>query len=203
MSQSSLVSPEAAPLHLLREVHHRMANSQAMLAAMLRREFIPFRDVELRQALRRCEVQVLAASELNRLLGTWGSTETTGDYFRSVCALLSKAVLTPLGISCEVFVADGTLPEEQRTYLAVILAELVTNASKHAFRGQSSGCVRVEIETAGAEWLVRVIDNGFGFSTFEKGTGSRIVDSLVEMLGAEFTLDTGTQGTEICIALHT
>jgi signal transduction histidine kinase len=45
------------------------------------------------------------------------------------------------------------------------------------------------------------VDNGFGFRRLEKGTGSRIVDSLIEMLGAEFKLDTGAQGSKIRIAL--
>jgi two-component sensor histidine kinase len=201
-SSANLVS--LVPAYLLQEIHHRMANSMAILAATLRSELTEFRDAELKRAIQRCEKQILAVSELNRFLGTnWAPNDLTAEnYFQALCALLSRSLLAPLGIRCEAFVTNGQLSCERRGYLAVILVELVTNAAKHAFRGQVAGCVRIEIEAGAAQWSVTVMDNGQGFERLEKGTGSKIVDSLVETLGAELIVETDRQGTRVSIALH-
>jgi two-component sensor histidine kinase len=188
------------PSFLLQEAHHRMANSLAILAATLRQEMTGFREADIVRAVRKCEEQILAISELNRLLGTSWPRESTASYFRSLCEELSKAILSPLGIHCEVFVADGELDHKFRINVAAMLVELVTNSAKHAFGDGTRGRVRIEIESTGSQWFVRVIDNGRGFQRIERGTGSGILDSLAEALAARLTVQSNDQGTSVCIA---
>jgi two-component sensor histidine kinase len=205
MWQSQPVASSGAhvPVYLLQESHHRMSNSLTILAATLRRQLAGFRDDDSRLALRRCEQQILAASELHRVLGAaWGPVNVAADiYFQSLCELLSRSMLSPLGIRCEAFVTDGDLSCEKRGYLSAILVELVSNAAKHAFQDEESNCVRIEIEATTAQWSVRVIDNGHGIRCYENGTDSQLVNNLVKALSARLTVDASAHRTSICVAL--
>ena len=189
---------------ILQEVHHRVANSLTVLSAVLRHEFVSFRDDRLEPSLRRCDEYIASIAELNRLLsGGWDNTETNvGTYFQSLCALLTHSTLEPRGVRCEVFVGAGTLRSDRCGYLALIVTELVTNAAKHAFDRREGGCVRVQIVSAKGAWYCLVADNGKGIQYAARGKGSRIIEGLIAALDGQMELHTGPRGTTATIAFH-
>jgi two-component sensor histidine kinase len=129
---------------LLREMHHRMANTLTLLTSLLWAEFSPVARPATRKSLNRCEARIVAFGKLHSLLtvGTTGGSVDARKYIEELCHALSEALLRPIGVRCEVFVNAGTMPRQTCERLALLIAELVTNAAKHAFAERDDGLVR-------------------------------------------------------------
>ena len=66
----------------------------------------------------------------------------------------------------------------------LILTELITNASRHAFDTQG-GRISVAVTTAGGWIACRVSDDGRAAPTPEPGLGTHLVDALTADLGGD------------------
>ena len=139
----------------LKEMHHRLANTLTVLSSVLRRELGRSAPPELRARWN----GVMPASSPSAICTglSWLVPQTITSLFsitssifaasyrrhsesRSQFAAMSQLMLAQLqGARCE--------------RLGLVIAELVTNAAKHAFHGRDDGLVRVE--------LINRIDSGF------------------------------------------
>lgn len=188
---------------LLCETHHRMMNTLAFVAGSLRREFAPFRDASVRAALTRHEQMIAAFGELHGCL-TVGSRRNAGalpDYLDRLCTALNQAVLEPLGIRCTVIAERGLVPAYHPERLGLIVAELVTNAAKHAFNGRPGGLVTVRLGRKAGRWRCSVSDDGTGLGQGACGVGAELVETLVHAIGATLSVETGEAGTSFHIDL--
>lgn len=166
-------------------------------------EFSRVADPALKAGLRRHEIRILHLAELHHFLSRGAGRDEieAADYFQPLCGVLSRSILEPLGLRCEAFVGEGVLDGSACEWLGLIISELVMNAAKHAFPGRTEGCVRIEISAPdGMAWCCTVADNGCGIGkTAAGGTGSQIVDTLVQMLDGQMAVDTGSSGTTIVL----
>lgn len=178
-----------------------MANTLTILNSSLRLELATFKVPGLEEALRRHEKHVVAVADLHRFLGRCPEAFqiSAESYFQPLCALLSKSILAPLGLHCEVSVDKGPMHAEKCEFLGMVITELVLNAAKHAFPGNISGCVRIEIVERDERWYCTVSDNGIGISKNSPGSGSQIADGLVDALGGQLTVCTGPNDTAVSI----
>jgi two-component sensor histidine kinase len=178
-----------------------MANTLTVLHASLSLEFAAVTDPALKDAVKRLRMQIMSVAELHRFFADSASDGeiSTEAHFQRLGAILSRSVLAPLGIHCETFVDKGFLSAEKCVWLGLAIAELVTNAAKHAFRGNIYGRVRIEILARGARWLCTVSDNGVGMQSMPRGSGSKITDALIASLDGRSLIRTGPDGTAISI----
>ena len=197
--RSSLMSNET-PL-LLREMNHRMADTLMVLVAILWEEFGRCAAPGVRESLGRCEAKIVAFGNLHRLLivDARDTPIAVPSYVDSLCRALSEAVLQPLQVRCEVFADEGFLPAEMCERLGLVIAELVTNAARHAFNGHTDRVVRVELARTSKFWQCIVADNGTGIKAIQPGVGSRVLDELVRTLGGRSLLQSGPDGTSVTI----
>jgi two-component sensor histidine kinase len=189
-------------LPLLREMHHRMANTLTLLSAQLWNEFGSSKAPQVRRSLNRFEARIAAFGQLHHLLavGARDRRVAVRSYVEELCRALSEAVLTPLGIRCEVSVDDGILASGTGERLGLVITELVTNAAKHAFSGLDGGTVRVELTSKSDRWLCTVSDNGTGIVMPLSGSGAKILDDIAHMIGGTLVLQSGVNGTSVSIA---
>lgn len=189
-----------API-VMREFQHRVSNTLVVLSSSLRLELASFKVPGLKEALNRHEKHVVAVADLHRYFSRNFEevTVSAAEYFEPLCALLSKSILVPLGLHCEVSIDKTPLRAEQCELLGLAVAELVLNAAKHAFPGKTSGCVRVDILERDACWCCTVSDNGIGRWRRTPGSGSQITDSLVDALGGQLAIRAGPGGTAVSI----
>ncbi|HEX4160373.1 MAG TPA: sensor histidine kinase [Rhizomicrobium sp.] len=201
-SQPDLVETEPNEFLLLRETHHRFANTLTVLMSMLRQEFAP--TPALRESISRCEARIAAFGNLHRCLVVGAADEwiSAQGYIEHLCGALSDALLRPLGVRCEVVADEGEVPRGRCEQLGLIITELVTNAAKHAFRGRNDGLVRVELINRSDCWVCTVSDNGVGAGAASAGTGSKILEQLVRALGGNLIRKSGRFGTSITVACH-
>jgi two-component sensor histidine kinase len=186
---------------LLREMHHRVANTLTVLTSVLRREFSLYPSAELQKSLDRCEAMIVAFGNLHRSLvvGSARHRISVQYYVEHLCEALSAAILKPLGVRCEVIADAGEFPNERCERLGLIVAELVTNAAKHAFRGRNDGLVRVELINNIDSLVCIVSDNGDGAEVSSPGVGSEILEQLVRALGGRLVRKSGCKGTSVIV----
>jgi len=194
-------APESIAATVLRETDHRIGNLLTILAGELRHELSEFRHPGIRRAVARHERRIVDFAELHHLLaaGVLDADVLGQDYLSRLLEVLSRSILSPLNVRCQVHLAHGAPSAEQCKWLGRIITELVINSAKHAFRGIYGGVVRVSLFSSGGSWLCTVFDNGVGISGSPLGTGSRIVTSLLRFLDGRITTCSGPGGTLISI----
>ncbi|MHC2462445.1 sensor histidine kinase [Bradyrhizobium embrapense] len=186
---------------LLRETNHRFANTLTVLAFALRREFASSVSVETRRSFERCEARIAAFGMLHRALVVGGlqGNISLSDYMEQLCRALSEALLRPLGVRCELVSEVGEMAAERCERLGLVVAELVTNASRHAFGGRGSGTVRVSIFEDGTSLVCVVSDDGEGMSASSAGAGSRILNQLVNAMDGQMVVRSERTGTSVVV----
>jgi len=174
------------------ETDHRISNSLAFLAAMLRFESREIASVaEARASLNHAAGRLRAMARLHRALAAQPDEREVAlaDRLQTLCADVSESN----GLSIDVRSDDVPACAQQIAQFGIILNELAANAVKH---GDQSGYPVVMTLTAESlpdgPLRFRIVDNGpglpddFDFET-STGLGMSIVTSTVAKLGGTIT----------------
>ncbi len=176
--------------YLFKELQHRVANNMSFLVAILSMQKAAVRDTPMEateildDAIRRIR---LFSSIHRRLHDPEIASGSLEAHFQGLFEDLIAAT-DAAHINCEIQVDQIDLPVETILNLSLIAAELMTNAIKHAFVGQSRGTIRLTLTQTPAGLDFVVSDDGVQkSSTFDakKGLGSLIIDALSEQINAE------------------
>jgi two-component sensor histidine kinase len=199
----SYLSPLADELFLLREMNHRFANTLALLVCQLQRDSKSMVSAQFRDFLTRYEARIVAFASLHRslMVGAARANISVQDYVERLCRSLSEAILEPIGVRCEVTADTGTLPGARCELLGLVIAELMTNAAKHAFQKRDDGVVRVKLVKNGQSWVCIVSDNGEVTSPTPQGAGTKIIRQLIRLLQGSFAKSSGRHGTSAVVVL--
>ncbi len=107
--------------------------------------------------------------------------------------------MTRPGVSLECHSDELSLQPEKAIALSIIVNELVTNALKHAFPDDRHGAITVLLKKEPNRLQLSVADNGVGMKQSSrargKGLGSRIIDTFVKRLGADYQSTSDEGGT--------
>jgi two-component sensor histidine kinase len=196
----SLVSRNPEEFLLLREMHHRFANTFMVLASTLRRDLAIY-SPEYQHSLARYEARMTAFGNLHKLLIVGATSEliSVQGYVERLCKALAGAFLEPLGVRTEVVCDTGELPAMRCELIGLVIAELVTNAAKHAFHNHDEGLVCVELFRRTNSWICIVSDNGYAPSVALPGIGSKIIRGLVRSFGGNLSRRSGNDGTTVVV----
>lgn len=194
---------------LLGEVNHRVANSLAMVAALVGLQANAVTDAEAKSALSETQARIHAIAGVHRHLYTSDDVRSVevGDYIKSLVEELEASVqLEGQTATLKVSVDEFSMPTEKVASLGVMLTELVTNALKYAYAGREAGEVRIRMTQRGELLELCVEDDGIGWSGTGKpqgtGLGSRIVKAMAHSLGAEVNYDTERAGTCVRVTFN-
>jgi two-component sensor histidine kinase len=187
---------------LLREINHRVKNSLQIVSGMLHLQANTVDDAGLRPLLTEASGRVSAVGRAYERLSYDADVENIdlGAYLQRVCA---DVVGTAPHCVLDFEAAPGIeLDADRAIALALLVNELVTNATKYGFRDRCDGHIRVHLDRRDADnILVSVRDDGVGLPAgFDistgKGLGMRIVNALTGQLGGSITHRTGIGGAE-------
>ena len=103
-----------------------------------------------------------------------------GEYIARVCSALAAAIRSEPGLRLKLEVGDVALPSDRCWRLALIVSELVHNATRH---GGRAGEILVELSSAGSQLVCAVSNAGGCECAPEYGRGRRVVLALTEELG--------------------
>jgi two-component sensor histidine kinase len=188
---------------LLKEINHRVKNSLALVAAMFHLQARDIGDPAQTQYLEEAASRVSAIARAHERLYRTSQIEwiELAAYLRDVCKDLEDVIS-----GCEVHVEapDGIkITPDRAIPLALIVAELVTNAVKHS--GQTTQTISVRaVQENRSSVLISVRDNGDGLPAgfdpkTSKGFGMRIVTALSQKLGGELKACSHDKGAEFTL----
>ncbi|MGB3336446.1 MAG: histidine kinase dimerization/phosphoacceptor domain -containing protein [Devosia sp.] len=196
---------------LLGEVNHRVANSLAMVAALVGLQANAVDNDEAKGALAETQARIQAIAGVHRHLYTSDDARSVqiGDYLQSLAAEL-EATMQATGNDSRILVTaeNIAIPTEKAASIGVIVTELVTNAIKYAYADRGRGDVRI-IMSRGADLTIdlAVEDDGIGWDGTGKpqgtGLGSRIVKAMAHGLGAQVAYRSEGTGTRVTLQFQT
>lgn len=192
---------------LFRELQHRVANNLQFVAAVLmRRRKLLNSDPVCADALESAQTRLETMSRVHRRLHDPTSLDQPlQDYLEALCVDLIKASDTP-DVRLSVESPAVVLSLNGLMSLSLIVAELVTNSLKHAFRDRSDGLICVRIARGKAGYTLSVADDGPGlpkdFGKANRGSlGQGILQSLAGQLHGKLTFESGP-GTVARLVFH-
>jgi two-component sensor histidine kinase len=200
-NEQSLKAALARQQVLLREVTHRVKNSLAIVASMLKLQAGEVQDAALTRVLEEASFRVSAVAKAHERIhyGSDAKRLDLGTYLTHVC----EDVETSLPYSNVVVTAEPSIIilTDRAIPLALIVNELIMNAAKYAYEGQAAGKVEVRLVRLGNNEIeLSLRDGGRGLpADFDlrrpSGLGMRIVQALCQQLDATLSvlrLDPGT-----------
>lgn len=197
---------------LIREANHRIANSLAGLASLMRlqasevgRRGGDMPAAEVRQLLSDGVVRIESIGRLHRLLSRRGANGLVdlSLHLAEVSAVVSTSF-------CSLKIINKCSPDCQveagkAGSIALIVSELITNAAKHAHPTGVPVIITIACgKRADGSLLVEVCDDGVGLpENFDYaaggGLGMQVVRALASQIGATLTMETGPLG--MCVEL--
>lgn len=147
---------------LLAEIDHRVKNSLAMVAALLRMQGSRARSEEVREALTQAAQRVGAVATLHQELYAGGSFESVSleHFLKRVGALLGQSL--PDNVRVVVDVETVETHYAQASAIASIVNEFAANSAKHAFPDGRGGEVSVRGRATQGAYRIDLADDGVG-----------------------------------------
>jgi two-component sensor histidine kinase len=195
---------------LLHEMQHRVANSLQIIASILLLKVRAVQSEEARKHLRDTHQRIVSVATVQQqlLASRHGDPVYIGPYLCRLSQALAASMLDESRpISLEMKAEGGTASSADAVSIGLIVAELVTNAFKHAFVGDAAaGLVVVAYEAAEKSWRLVVSDNGVGTPEGQldsdkarSGLGTIIVAALAKQLDARVEVMRSPRGTTVSI----
>lgn len=185
---------------LIKEVHHRVKNNLMIVSSMLSLQSRYIKDKNVKNIFKECQdrtrslaiihEKLYRSEDLNRI--------RIDEYIESLVSSLyhsytinSNRIKVRVDVESLEFDADTSIP------LGLIINELFTNAMKHAFPGDKTGQIDVELHSEGDGFELEISDNGVGFPDGldyknVDSLGLRLVNSLTEQIDGKLELEKGT-----------
>ncbi|MEK0084276.1 sensor histidine kinase [Benzoatithermus flavus] len=194
---------------LLREVNHRVKNSLQLVASMLSLQANATDKPDVRHELREAATRINAIGRAHQRLYRSNDVRVIdlAAYLVDLCADLNAA--WPEG-EVVARTPDEPVPiaTDRAIPLALVVNELVTNATKYAYPGRQDGLVEVCLDQAPEESRVvlAVRDAGVGLPPgfaphASTGLGMRIVTAFAQQLKAELRIRPLDVGTEFSLVI--
>lgn len=158
----SLQASLAAQKVLTREIDHRVKNSLAMVAAMVRMQGARAVAPEARSALSQASQRIAAIASLHQELYETGGLETVklSHFMVRVGELLSQSL--PDNVRLDIDVEDVALRYVKASAIASIVNEFAANSTKHAFPDGRDGVVSIRGKVENGRYRVDLADDGIG-----------------------------------------
>ena len=177
---------------LLHEVNHRVANSLALVGALVRMQLNTVSDPTVRSTLGEIQGRISAIAGVHRRLYTSENVRSVeiSEYLVGLSEEL-ETTMQASGHTSKVRVRAEAInvPTEKAISIGVIVTELVTNAFKYAYPQADTGEIRVNFaKTPTGKASLTVEDDGVGWDGLGTpqgtGLGSRIVTAMARGLGS-------------------
>ena len=197
---------------LLKEVHHRVKNNLQVISSLINMQVRQVTDASARAALQECQSRVQAIGLIHEKLYQFEdySRVPFSEYVRSLASTIFQATgLAPSAVALDLQVETSSLAIDKAIPCALILNELITNALKHAFRGERGGVIHVALRRdSDADLTLSVTDDGVGmpidFDIEKSNTlGMQLVSTLVEQLEGRLEISREDSGTTFRITFPT
>ena len=191
---------------LLAEVNHRVKNSLAQVASMVRLQARAVDHPDARDALEKTLDRIMAVGRVHEQL--YRADDAVGLFDAGRYAEgLARDLVESLGredVRLETEIEPVMLEVRHAVPLALILNELITNALKYGCPADRPSRIKVGFETEGELLRLSVADDGDGLpSAFSpaasKSLGMRAIQVLARQLGGSFEIGHPKAGASFAV----
>ena len=183
---------------LLREITHRVNNEFASAIQVVSFAAAKSPDGNVKAALAGVMNQLHNYARVHHALQMPAGDDCidASAYLRDLCGSISRSKLENTNIELVLVERQFQMSSKRCWLLGMIVAELITNAVRHAF-DQEGGTIRIECRASGEFVECRVSDNGSASTAHVRpGSGLRIIEALAQNLDADFQFNFGEDGSE-------
>jgi two-component sensor histidine kinase len=188
---------------LLREITHRVNNEFASAIQVVSFTAAKSPDRNVKAALAGVMEQLHNYARVHHALQMPVNNDCidASAYLRGLCGSISRSKLENRNIELVLVEHPFQMTSERCWMLGMIVAELITNAVRHAF-DRKGGAIEIECRPSGGLVECRVSDNGsVSTADVRPGNGLRIIESLAHALGAEIQFNFGEEGSEAVLMI--
>ena len=189
---------------LIREVHHRVANSLQMVLSFVSMQAGQTADPAARDALETTQNRIQAISKVHHRLYTREDLTTIDldDYLETLVKDLRASLgkrQRPVKLALEAEPVE--VSPDEAVSIGVIVNELVSNAAKYAFAGDEGGTITIALAPQGAGYTLSISDDGSGYDRAAppkgSGMGMRIVTAVSRSLDTKIENLAAPKGTAV------
>lgn len=191
---------------LLSEVNHRVANSLAIVGALIRMQANTLTEPAAKNALIETQARISAIAGVHKRLYTSDDVRFVdiGEYLTTLVKELDMSLASSARLRIRMDAVR--VPTDMAISIGIMTAELVTNALKYAYSEGVKGEVRVFLDAVPDGAVLVVEDDGVGWdgtgqSTKGTGLGTRLVNSMAANLGATLTYELQHPGTRAKVTM--
>ena len=188
-----------------KEMDHRVKNSLASVAGMVRLQISRASDPALRAALDMVQQRLRSISLLHEeLYRTAGDDQADlGRYLTTLQAMLQEGA--PEGVTLEFDADHAIVSPLKASAVGVIVSEFVMNSFKHAFPDERPGKVTVTLKETGTEIELVCRDDGAGAGEIapqKRGLGLRLISAYASQLGGAAVFRDAGPGFELRLSFR-
>jgi len=192
----------SGPWLYVAEMAHRVANEYTLAIASLSLAAERADSPGAKAALAKAVDRLRSYAAVHRTLQppTAAGETDLSCHLQMLCSAMVEASLAERGIGLILVDRAISLDSLRCWRVALIVAELVTNARRHAFRGVG-GTITVELLAFERSVGCRISDDGQGFSNVDPGCGGFIVGALARELGGRIERESCASGSSILLMI--
>jgi PAS domain S-box-containing protein len=192
---------------LLREIHHRVKNNLQLISGLLDMTRMRTADDATNQILTDIMLKIQTMAQIHTRLyesKQFGKIGIIAQCRDQVTALSNIFSHKGHEITCEIHSEEIYLPVDQALPCALIINEILSNAYKHAFKGQNSGTIEISAVQGNGQIQIIVRDDGVGLPgnfdiNHSNSLGLKLIRTLVEHQLKGSLLVKSHHGTKITI----
>jgi two-component sensor histidine kinase len=195
---------------LLREIHHRVKNNMQTISALLTLQARDENDDKIDRIVSESKARIQTMAMIHEMLSMSESFAEIelGSYLENLVEKIKTALgVDPGKIGVRIDVEETILSSDQAVPCALSVTEILSNSIEHAFPGDLSGEIVIEVQLSGDdEVLITISDDGVGVPEGADQAGKRqslglsLVESLVtDQLHGKFERETVSTGSRFTI----
>lgn len=187
---------------LMKEIQHRVKNNLNVISSLLSLELSRIEDANTRQTYISTINRIYSMSSLYEKLYLSDNLKhiDLNSYVKDlVKSIYQSYCIDPCRILLDMKLDEVFLESRRAIPLGLILNELISNALKYAYPGDSKGVLRVRMKKVEQRVDICVSDEGIGFNQKEtaeitKSIGIMLVKMLAKQIKADYVInsDNGT-----------
>lgn len=187
----------------IKEIHHRVKNNIQTIASLLRLQSRRVESEYVKKIFEDSISRIMSIAVTHEMLAQKGIDEVDlkDILFRIKENTLFYKVANERKIIVRIKGDSFLVDSDTATSIALVVNELLHNALEHGFKGKTNGIVEINIQKGHMYSKVIVIDNGSGFSIYDKSTdnlGLNLVKSIVkDKLRGNLSINSDTNGTTV------
>ena len=169
------------------ELERRVLGGYQLLQALVGIRLRSVQDPESRRHLTWLSDVVAAMGLINRRIVESGSVDFAA-YLEDAVGFWRRSC-EGRGVRIDLRAVPTALPETHAVPLAIIVHELMSNATRHAFPNDARGSIAIAYSRASDGVSLVIRDSGVGSDDLAKGDGLALVEGLVAHLGGAMVVE--------------